>query len=211
MRNLGIMGIQFSNIVNVDRVFTVQSIDQNALTAHATARLFDGDELIEQYELNISIANEPFLFPLVSERTDKIPVEADRHVNPDGSFCLGVYARQIILIKQGLDFNSFIGKVLLPFLANQTLINKGVRDNFILGEMPHYHEGIKSYYYDFLNTRDHNMINRFINVAMKSKIPKKKNCPCKGGNIIKQCHLNELNTLNLIGQKQLSNDIKYFS
>lgn len=201
------MSIHFNDIVDVGKEFVIQDLDRESAVANCIAKLFDGDELIEEYELSLRIPDNHLLFPLVSERSQKIPTIPDRHVNPDGSFCLGVYARQIILIKDGMNFQGFINQVLLPFLANQTLINKGVRDTFLLGEMPHFESGIRSYYYDFLNTKNHKIITKFIKLALRPKIPKKKNCPCKSGKSIKNCHFLQLKELSKIGNEQLSKDL----
>lgn len=167
----------------------------------------ESGEVIEVFTLKFIFVKSDILFPDVYEVTELIPIRDNRHINPDKSFCLGVRAKQIELMKNGLNFEEFILKILYPFLANQLLLNSGEISKFIGGEHGHGTLGILEHYQEILGLRSVKRIINIIRYVIKNEITRNKKCPCGSKKLIKRCHFDSLTKLVNIGKETLTMDL----
>lgn len=193
--------------------FRIIDRDDEKLKITCEAVLQDVDGLtIEEFLLEVNFsAEQKHKFPKVRELQDKIPIDRERHVNADGSFCLAVVQEEILQCKRGLNFELFVDEVILPYLANQTLISRGIRDNFVLGEYPHEADGILHYYVKLIPNIHPNRIAQMVRFVINRGVPRNRKCPCGSGKNVKNCHVQLLEELMEIGNEQLGIDLDILS
>lgn len=112
---------------------------------------YSGHGLIsDQFEVEI-------VFPLSSATNDiptarevggRIPREADFHINPDGTMCLGAPLAIRRKYKQDPSLKSFINQQVIHFLYGYSI--KQEKNYWPFDELSHGGKGIVEYYRDFL-------------------------------------------------------------
>lgn len=111
------------------------------LTYNASKRtlnryLFASIDDWDRYFLNILIADFPNHFPEVWEVGERIPREADRHLNRDGSICFCTKTKEdIYLATRIFNLNDFIQLILIPFLQNNSYFE--IHKTYKFGEYSH--------------------------------------------------------------------------
>jgi hypothetical protein len=121
--------------------------------------------VLESFELHIQFPGwySDFIFPIVTELSDKIPRAVDRHMYPSGRMCLATDVDQAIAVDHGLTLSGFFKKSLLPFLATQIRITEGHISGFPQGERSHGTRGVLESYQELLEDDDPTTILEAIN------------------------------------------------
>src|SRR5690554_710600 len=143
----------------------------------------------DRYEVLIIFPkNFPKCFPKVIEISEKIPRNANRHVNYDNTLCLAVEPEEQAIAKNGISFKFFLDKVLVPHLARETFReNKGFYPD---GEYAHGYDGIWEYYKSILDKEDKQLILEELEQVANSSWPKRNDkCSCGSGKKFKKCHM----------------------
>ncbi len=105
----------------------------------------------DHFEVKIEVdANFPLAEPKVIETAGRIPHRAERHVNADGSCCLGVWERWLI-DAEDTSFGSFLKGPAHDFFLSQWFFeNTG---KWRLGERPHGTTGMLEAYAEVLGVK----------------------------------------------------------
>ena len=147
----------------------------------------------------------PYRYPCAYEVGGDIPGTADYHKYSDGMLCLGVDAEEIIKCRNGLHIADFIAEELIPYLANQYYRN--ITGHY-LQEYSHGTEGVRQCYSKMLNNEDEGLWPMLYNMAFVKSIGRNEMCCCGSGKKYKNCHESIVNTLVLIGKKQVEKDFR---
>src|SRR5690606_30616744 len=134
----------------IDNVFSIIEINKSEKTLIGEVFIRDENgELYDKFHVKLVFNSElKYSFPKVSEIGFSIPKIADRHVYRNGVFCLALPHEEIDLCKAGISFREFILNVLYKYLVNQSLINNGKAESFLMGEHAHNAQGIIDHYTD---------------------------------------------------------------
>ncbi len=161
----------------------------------------------DTYEIEIYPSKEfPKRFPILFEVGNKIPKNADWHINPDGSCCLTVPPKEIIACKNGISLSQFIKNWVIPFLANQT--HRRIEGYYINGEYAHGILGLLEYYQEIMLTKDIKKIVELISMIFKIRKPKQTSiCFCGSKNKFRKCHREAYEKILIIGREQVISDI----
>jgi hypothetical protein len=161
----------------------------------------------DRYEVSIRFTqNYPKCFPKVIETSNKIPREADRHINQDNTLCLAVEPEENSIVKNGISFKFFLDNVLVPHLASETY--REIKDIYPDGEYSHGNDGIWEFYESILNKKDRKSIIIELDQIVKSNWPERNNqCICGSGVKFKKCHLDKWIQVMKSGEIYLRNQI----
>lgn len=151
-------------------------------------------EVIDTYNVEMTYPkNYPNNLPIVKELSGKIPITPDRHVYLSGKLCLMAPPEEILLcIKSKIDSLYFIRRILVPYLANQTLINAGL-PGFLKGERSHDFSGIIEFWKDLCKTKDIEIVFNCMEIVFKKTvILTQSKCFCGSQKKYKHCHFNAI-------------------
>lgn len=149
-------------------------------------------EVLDQYMVEIIYPKEyPKRLPIVRELSNKIPKVADRHVYRNGNLCLMAPPEEVLLcIKKNGKINTiyFIQYILIPYLANQTLINVGEK-GFLRGERSHEFDGILEFWKELCKTDDIEVVILCMEIAITNNPPpRREKCFCSKNQSYMNCH-----------------------
>ncbi len=170
-------------------------------------RLFDpitNDEF-DSYEVKIEFPNQfPYCFAKVWETSNKIPKKPERHVNPDGSLCLGVIQEEIIITKKGIGIREFIEKILKPHLSRETY--RRIKKKYPHGEYSHGIDGVLEYFYEKFNSNNPTNILEILDLILNNKLPERneRRCICGKENKFKKCHLPAIEKVQRLGSDSIA-------
>ena len=109
--------------------------------------------------------------------------------------------------RKGIKINSFIREKVYPYFANQ--LYKLSEEKYAGKEYSHHLDGIIQYYIEDLNLISPEIIIHFLErILSNSLIGRNKKCPCGSGKKIKDCHLDEIDTIKSIGKKKIEKDLE---
>lgn len=141
-------------------------------------------EISDSFEIGIEVPSDfPTTLPSVREigtRTANYP-----HVNPSGTFCLGIPTKvRDTFAKEG-TLLSFIEKVIVPYLyAFRIWQEFGV---YPFGDLDHGGDGILQSYRDYFDTDDLGVI-QFLGINVTGTYKGHHLCPCGSKKKIRKCH-----------------------
>lgn len=157
-----------------------------------------------EYKINLLIPkNFPKTYPKLYEVGGKILKTPERHINYDGSCCVGV---EIIMKKKypnGLSLVEYFENEIIPFFYNQ--IYYDYYGEWANGDYAHYNLGILEAYYDLLKIEDKKIVITCLEklTSEKSKMNRNEKCFCGSNLKIKKCHLKEYEELKAIRDKKI--------
>ncbi len=158
---------------------------EGVFTAHS-----DDDTIaIEDYQVRITItSNYPYSFPIVEETGNKIlPRNSSRHINIDGTLCLGNPVDEARVCRNGITLIWFLKNILNPHLCREYVRDK--TGNYPTGERSHGIEGIWESYYDIFGTKDKlRILQEMESIISHGSIGRNDLCYCGGGRKYKVCH-----------------------
>ncbi|MBL4808284.1 MAG: hypothetical protein JKY31_13530 [Rhodobacteraceae bacterium] len=142
---------------------------------------------VDSYSLRVEIPSHyPMALPKVFEVGNRIPRDADHHVNPDNSLCLGSPLRLLATIHRDPSLNGFTANCLVPFLY---AISMG---EFVLGELSHGKSGILEDYKTLLKLEYDEQVYASIHlISLRKRLANKRKCPCRCGKRLGICPFND--------------------
>lgn len=153
-----------------------------------SAKSDDGNSILDFYHLKILISMDfPYTVPLVFELDEKIPRDADHHVNPDNSLCLGSPLRLKMILSKYKTMSGFADKILVPYLysvSHQRLFG----GKLMADELAHGKEGIANEYSKLFHLHTSEQISAALQIlGTKKRIANKLPCPCNCGKLYGRC------------------------
>jgi hypothetical protein len=148
--------------------------------------------LSQDFNLRIEFPeNYPENLPIVYELDCQIP--SDYHMNPGKQLCLGVAADIAIIFHKKPDLQTFIEKILNPYLYRWIYLQKYGTAPW--GERPHGIAGIYEFYSDFFHTKSVSVIISLLSLAIMQNDRANFVCPCGSGEKVKSCHRKSIHKL----------------
>ena len=170
----------------------------------------DNQEVVNSFLIEIKFSKGfPYRFPLLREIGGVIPNEADWHKYGEDQCCITVTADEVIKCRNGITVSTFIEGYAIPYFANY--IYKRQTNMYKNGEYGHGKLGVFQFYATLLKTEDMLLWSECFRQAFQNtgvSIGRNDGCFCGSGQKYKQCHLRVYNSLRLIGQEQVLQDMK---
>lgn len=140
-----------------------------------------------EYELSIWVPSSfPSEAPKVFEQGDKIPKEADYHVNPDFSMCLGSPLALKRILRRWPNLQEFLARTLRPYLYAVTLkLDNG--GEFAFGELRHGEAGELQGLSDDLQIPERQLGAALDLLLMSVTEADGQPCPCGCGKELRAC------------------------
>lgn len=171
--------------------------------------IIDGlGDVLETYSIEVLISPKyPNEFPILIEKSEKIPRHIDRHISKDGVACVELIHKENVIACGGISVFDFFGRYVNKYFCWQLLYEID-EERSKLDEWPHDSTAALRFYSELLKTSDVNVINAVI-IAAVSDITPALNRPCVCGSTkkYKRCHMNEFPAIRAIGKKQLYKDL----
>jgi len=167
--------------------------EAGALFARGSVPLLDGGREIDRFGLDIKTPPDyPDSLCRVFETAHRIPRDADRHVNPDGSLCLGV---EEALRIQCVDLRlpTLLDGPIRAFLLGTLEVERG--RPWPYGAWSHGDEGIRQFYAEHLQVADAATLKRLLDSLRHMQPKLQKPCPCSSGKTLRDCHSQQIQQL----------------
>jgi hypothetical protein len=144
-------------------------------------------DIIDTYRIKIiPTKNYPYEFPYVYELDNRIPINVDWHVFPDGHCCIKAHTEEILICNQGLTLIGFIKNEVIPYFFNQ---KHRELYGYFLQERSHGQKGNLEFLYDIFRTTDKSVIRQCLLFISKRQEPNRvSECFCGGGEKYRKCH-----------------------
>ena len=198
-----------SQLVDVTKKFT-------------SLRVVEGDELYLEGYIEIVDKNQkkwdcfhiqikcsegfPYRFPKLFEIGGKIPRIPDWHINADGSCCIIIEPKEIVICSTGISVDTFIEEFVIPFFYNQA--HRIIVGFYANSEYSHGSKGIYEYYCGILNIKDKEHIIRLLRYILYKKRPTRvSNCFCGCGKKFRHCHRSSFDQIKSIPFETLEKHI----
>lgn len=170
--------------------FDFSLVEDEACNPYIKGRLHLPDEegnLIDSYSIKIEVKEGyPNKLPLVYETSQRIPVNIDWHVFPDGHCCIVTPPEESLICKKGITLEEFIIKHIVPYFHNQLYREL---NGYFLNERSHGDKGIQEFFLNRFRTNDSEKISQWLLFIAKGKEPKRtENCFCDSGKKYRKCH-----------------------
>lgn len=169
----------------------VSSLKQESAVVHGTYEIAIPDSS-EQIEYGICILlpdRYPRHLPILFCNDSRLPIgNIDRHIMPDGTACLGIYADLMTRWSINPDIINFLNKFATPFLVWQVYYEAHQKPPS-WGQRSHSAEGIIEYYAELLSIKKRKSIVDFMKLIARKNRPKgHERCPCGSGKLLRNCH-----------------------
>lgn len=151
--------------------------------------------------------NYPHCVPIIMENSEIIPRDIDWHISKEGICCIDHEYALIIMSRKGININTFIKDKIYPYFANQLFrLTKG---KYAGKEYLHHFDGTLQFYIEDLDLKSPKMVAVFLERILKKYMVGRNNlCPCGIGKKIKECHLESIETIKLIGKGKIEKDLQ---
>ncbi|WP_294314358.1 SEC-C metal-binding domain-containing protein [uncultured Chryseobacterium sp.] len=185
--------------------FDFSLLEDEACNPYIEGRLHLPDEegkFIDSYNIKIEVRDGyPNNLPLVYETAQRIPINIDWHVFPDGHCCIVTPPEEFLICKKGVTLEKFITNNVLPYFHNQLFRElKG----YFLNERSHGNEGIREFFFSKFKSSDSEKISKWLLFIAKKKQPTRTSaCFCGSGKKYRKCHRTIFKELSLLTPSQL--------
>jgi hypothetical protein len=153
----------------------------------------------------ITPSNYPYSFPTVYLVGNRIPIEADRHINKDRSCCLTIQHEEILRAEKGITIKQFFDDYVIPFFANQLYFEK--HKQWANGDYLHSENGIIQYYKEQTNIETiEDILSLLNNITQIKKLGRNDMCYCGSNLKFKRCHLQTLQKILRLPIDRINND-----
>lgn len=169
-------------------------VSDDAVCVWGGYRLHDGSVEIAVYDLEIDLpVDYPNSPPAVREVGGRIPRVPDRHVNADGTLCLGVPESVWLACPNGFQLDDFLSGPVRGFLLGDALVALG--HPWPSGEYAHGSDGICEFYVGLIGTCDPSALRLLAVYLGKPWLKGHLRCPCGSGEPLRRCHLDTVRPL----------------
>lgn len=153
-----------------------------------SAKLGEGITISDSYHLKLSVpSNFPNSVPKVVELDGRIPRDAEHHVNPDNTLCLGSPLRLKLILSKNSTLIGFADKILVPYLYS--ISHQQLQGGLLLAdELAHGEEGIVIEYGKMFGLTSAEQIGAALQIlGTKKRIANKMPCACNSGKLYSRC------------------------
>lgn len=156
----------------------------------------------DSYDIEIVPTSEfPFEFPLVFEKSGKIPVNIDWHTYADGHFCIKTIPEEKITCKHGITLKYFFKSEIKPYLFNQTFRRL---NGYFLNERSHGIIGeIEFYQTLFKESNLPKIIDMMLFVLAEKEPSRTEKCFCGKKSKYRKCHRESFQKLNMLSTEEI--------
>jgi hypothetical protein len=167
---------------------------------------------IDKYSIRIIYSKGyPYSFPLVFETDERLPINIDWHVFPDGHCCIKAIPEEILLCKKGIALDWFIREQVIPYFFNQ---KHRELYGYFLHERSHGVPGTIQYFKEHFNTQNNDLVLKLLLESQKiSEQKSNSKCLCGSGRKFKKCHRRSLRTTKVFSHEEINyfiNLIRFF-
>jgi len=157
---------------------------------------------IDSYSIKIEVKDDyPNSLPAVYETAQRIPINIDWHVFPDGHCCIVTPPEESLICKKGITLQEYIIKHLVPYFNNQLYREL---NGYFLNERSHGNEGIKEFFFSKFKSSDSEKISNWLLFIARKKEPKRtSSCFCGSGIKYRKCHRTLFKELSILTPRQL--------
>jgi hypothetical protein len=153
-------------------------------------------KILDRYKILIKIPpGYPMDLPIVKETGGKIPRDIQYHINNDGTACILLPEDRWRSFPIEAPFSTYLNIPLYNFFLGQIVYRD--QGKWPFGEWGHGLEGIYEYYFWLLNTRNKNVVHRFLHILSKYNFKKHYECPCGSGSLIRECCISKILDLRI--------------
>lgn len=147
---------------------------------------------ITRFAIRIIVPEEFPRKPItVFETANRIPRSPDRHVNPDGSCCIGVPAALHARMGSGYTVSQYVLGPVTDYFVGQACVESGLP--WPAGEARHGVTGILDFWKQKLRCQDYDSALVLLIAAARTRRPRKNSrCPCGARRRIRACHRQEI-------------------
>lgn len=140
----------------------------------------------DRYQITIELlADFPKSLPVVRELGGRIPWDADRHVNVNGTCCILIPDARWQSFPEGAPFRQFLDGPLYDFFLSQSLVALG--EPWPFGQWSHRDQGLWEYYCKLLQTSDKQRVARVVHVLSRPLVNPRCDCPCGKPKKLRDC------------------------
>jgi hypothetical protein len=160
--------------------------DRGALCARGSVALLDGDREIDRFNLDIRVPPDyPESLSRVFETAHRITRREERHVNGDGSLCIGV-EEALRLQCADLRLATLLNGPVKAFLLGTIEVEHG--RPWPYGSWNHGDDGIREFYAEHFQVEDVATLARLLDALRRAQPKWQKPCPCSSGKRLRECH-----------------------
>lgn len=142
----------------------------------------------DRYSVSIELPDDyPTGLPVVREVNRRIPWQANRHVNTDGTCCVLIPDDRWRSFPEGAPFRQFLDGPLYDFFLAQSLVELG--EPWPFGQWDHQGAGLLEYYRELLETENDLTVSRFVYVLAQPLLNPRSDCPCGSARKLRDCCL----------------------
>lgn len=149
---------------------------------------YNGKVIKDDYDIEIEIPDDyPQSPPPVKELGNKIPKDADFHVNAhDGTLCLGAPLAVKRTFSQQRNLLWFVEQQVVPFLFG--ISYKAKYGHMPFGELSHGSQGLLEHYKELFAVKDDVVVLEFLRMLGAGDYDEHTMCPCGSGLKLRKCH-----------------------
>ena len=157
----------------------------------------------------ISPGTYPYGVPCLFETGGLIERIADRHINGDGSCCVGIDHKLLYLASRGLTMNAYMQEFGYPYFANQLYFKQ--TGHYAAGEYSHGFAGVLQFYRESLDITNAAHAAALLVGLLEGNLPLRNElCFCGSNKKYKCCHLKAVEYLEAIDRIRLLKDLSGF-
>jgi hypothetical protein len=152
----------------------------------------DSGREIARFAIKIVVPEDfPQKAVTVFETGNKIPRSSDRHINPDGSCCIGVPAALRARMGTGYSVSQYVVGPVTDYFVGQACAESGLP--WPAGEARHGVTGILDYWKQTLRCPDFDSAISLLIAVSRTRLPRKNSrCPCGARRRFRACHRHEV-------------------
>jgi len=152
--------------------------------------IYEGERVLDRYLVEVEPSKEsPRGLPVVREVGGRIPLDRDRHINPeDGTACVVFPDAFWYENPDGMNLLEFLNRPLRSFFASQSLVELGYTNPWPSGEWEHGVDGIIEFYGNLVGTRNPEIVWEYLRILKRELVKGHWSCPCGSGEKLRKCH-----------------------
>jgi hypothetical protein len=161
-------------------------IDEGLVHVRGSYALVHEGEELDRFQIDITWPVTESEAPIFREVGGRIPRHEDRHVQTDGSACVGVPEEWLLRPKQDRTLIRYLQEPVRHFLIWQALVEKGEPSPW--NGRSHGLQGLEESYSEMLGIGDSHAIPRYLELLILKKVKGHLDCPCGSGKHLRDCH-----------------------
>ena len=164
--------------------------DRSGAVLHGEFPVLMDGTVIDVYSVRIEVSTRfPRGLPTIYEVSGRIPRDPDRHVNGDGSCCVGVPVELELELGPSFSILDYLRGPVNSFFVGQYLVERGLPWPSGV-ERSHGAEGVLEFFREHLGEPELTLkeLVRWIALFAQKSVKRHYRCPCGTGRVIRSCH-----------------------